>query len=71
MTTEQIIQAIFGFIFIAQLWQMNQKLSALGVSRDYSDRETDKLRDKSHEHSNVLQQHEGRITSLERDNNYN
>ena len=70
MTTEQIIQAIFGFIFMAQLWQMSQKLSALAQFKDYSDRETDKLREKTHEHSNVLQQHEGRITNLER-NNYN
>lgn len=70
MTTEQIIQALFGFVFMAQLWQMSQKLSALGQFKDYSDRETDKLRATAHEHSNVLQQHEGRITNLERDNNY-
>ena len=70
MTTEQIIQALFGFVFMAQLWQMSQKLSALGEFREYSDRETDKLREKAHEHANTLQQHEGRITSLER-NNYN
>lgn len=70
MTIEQIVQALFGFVFMAQLWQMSQKLSALAEFKDVSKGETDKLRDKTHEHSNVLQQHEGRITSLER-NNYN
>lgn len=69
MSSEQMIQALFGFIFIAQLWQMSSKLSALGQFKDYSDRETDKLRQTSHKHANVLQQHEGRITNLERNNN--
>ncbi len=68
MTTEQIVQALFGFVFMAQLWQMSQKLSALAEYKDTSRQETNKLRDKTHAHANTLQQHEGRITSLERNN---
>ncbi len=70
MTTEHIIQALFGLLFAGQFSLMVNRMGILKKFMDQTEKETDKSRDRLHDHSNKLQEHEGRITNLER-NNYN
>ncbi len=70
MTTEHIIQALFGLLFAGQFAVMVNRMGALSKFMDQTEKETDKSRERFHSHANKLQEHEGRITNLER-NNYN
>ncbi len=70
MTTELIIQALFGLLFAGQFSVMVNRMGAFSKFMSQTEKETDKSRERFHSHANKLQEHEGRITNLER-NNYN
>ena len=70
-----VIVGITG-VFALLGWTLKQNNAANGFLQRMDERdkahgvEIERLRDRSHDQSNTLQVHEGRITNLER-NNYN
>ena len=59
---------IFGGAFvciIAQLWQMNRTLGGINVKDEAQDKEIERQSRRLHDHAQVMQGHEGRITLLE------
>ncbi len=65
MATEHIIQALFGLLFAGQFSLMVNRMGAISKFMEQTEKETDKSRERLHEHSNRLQEHEGRLTNLE------
>ena len=56
--------SVAGFIAV-QVWKGNETLTEIKVHNKHRDIHIDNVRKRTHEHANVLQEHEGRLTTIE------